>query len=171
MRLIGIDPGLTRCGVGIIDVDNRRKATLVHVEVIQTPPSAPIPERLALLNSQLIALIEQFDPNSMAIERVFSQHNKSTVMGTAQASAIAMLIAQTHQIPVSMYTPTEVKAAVSGSGRADKAQVANMVSRILGTASLPKLADATDALALSLCHAYKNPSSNALAALLSGAGK
>jgi crossover junction endodeoxyribonuclease RuvC len=100
-------------------------------------------------------LFETYQPDAIAIERVFSQHNVRTAMGTAQASAVAMLIAARNQLDVAMYTPTEVKAAVTGFGRADKAQITSMVTRLLNLAEPPKPADAADALALALCHAWK----------------
>ena len=155
MRILGIDPGLTRCGVGIIETDARRKSTFVHVGVISTPAEAELAMRLHLLEQGLEELIEAFGPDVVAIERVFSQHNVRTAMGTAQASAVAMLSATRRQIPVVMYTPTEVKAAVTGSGRANKDQVTAMVTRLLNLAAPPKPADAADALALALCHSWK----------------
>jgi len=155
MRILGIDPGLTRCGVGIVDTDSRRKSTFVHVAVITTAAETPLPERLLLLEQSLELVFESFQPDVVAIERVFSQHNVRTAMGTAQASAVAMLAATRRHIPVSMYTPTEVKAAVTGSGRANKDQVTAMVTRLLNLAAPPKPADAADALALALCHSWK----------------
>jgi len=155
MRILGIDPGLTRCGVGVIDTDARRKSTFVHVDVITTPAESELALRLHQLEQGLEALISAYEPNVVAIERVFSQHNVRTAMGTAQASAVAMLAASRRAIPVVMYTPTEVKAAVTGSGRANKEQVTAMVTRLLNLPSPPKPADAADALALALCHSWK----------------
>jgi crossover junction endodeoxyribonuclease RuvC len=114
-----------------------------------------LPARLLELEAGLIELFETYQPDAVAIERVFSQHNVRTAMGTAQASAVAMLIAARNQLDVAMYTPTEVKAAVTGYGRADKSQITAMVTRLLGLAEPPKPADAADALALALCHAWK----------------
>ena len=163
MRILGIDPGLTRCGVGIIDADARRKGTFVHVQVIQTPAESELAIRLHLLEQALETLISAYEPDVVAIERVFSQHNVRTAMGTAQASAVAMLAASRRAIPVAMYTPTEVKAAVTGSGRANKEQVTAMVTRLLNLASPPKPADAADALALALCHSWKGAGQQRLA--------
>ena len=155
MRILGIDPGLTRCGVGIIDTDSRRKSTFVHVAVVNTPAESDLPVRLFQLEQSLDALLDDYMPDVVAVERVFSQHNVRTAMGTAQASAVAMLLATRRDIPVVMYTPTEVKAAVTGSGRANKDQVTAMVTRLLNLSSAPKPADAADALALALCHSWK----------------
>ncbi len=155
MRILGIDPGLTRCGVGVVDLNSNRRASFVAVHVIRTPSANELPMRLHELESELIELFETYQPDAVAIERVFSQHNVRTAMGTAQASAVAMLIAARKQLGVAMYTPTEVKAAVTGHGRADKAQITAMVTRLLGLAEPPKPADAADALALALCHAWK----------------
>jgi crossover junction endodeoxyribonuclease RuvC len=155
MRILGIDPGLTRCGVGIVDLNSNRRASFVAVHVIRTASTDELPARLFELEAKLSDLFDEFQPDAVAIERVFSQHNVRTAMGTAQASAVAMLIAARNRLDVAMYTPTEVKAAVTGYGRADKAQITSMVTRLLNLAEPPKPADAADALALALCHAWK----------------
>lgn len=163
MRVLGIDPGLTRCGVGVIDIDNRAKPAFVHVTVIKTSSDLDLSARLGLLHSELKIVVANFAPDVMAVERVFSQLNVKTAMGTAQASAVAMLIANDLNLPVHLYTPTEVKAAVTGSGRADKKQVTQMVTRHLKLTELPKPADAADALALALCHAWRGLSQERIA--------
>ena len=155
MRILGIDPGLTRCGVGIVDLNSNRRASFVAVHVIRTPSTSELPARLFELETGLTEMFDSYQPDAIAIERVFSQHNVRTAMGTAQASAVAMLIAARNQLEVAMYTPTEVKAAVTGYGRADKTQITSMVTRLLNLAEPPKPADAADALALALCHAWK----------------
>ena len=155
MRILGIDPGLTRCGVGIVDLGNDRRTTFVAVHVIRTPPANELPRRLLELETELGTLFETYQPQAVAIERVFSQHNVRSAMGTAQASAVAMLIAARSGVDIAMYTPTEVKAAVTGYGRADKTQITAMVTRLLNLKEAPKPADAADALALALCHAWK----------------
>ena len=155
MRILGIDPGLTRCGVGIVDLNSNRRASFVAVHVIRTPSTSELPARLFELETGLTEMFDSYQPDAIAIERVFSQHNVRTAMGTAQASAVAMLIAARNELEVAMYTPTEVKAAVTGYGRADKAQITSMVTRLLNLAEPPKPADAADALALALCHAWK----------------
>jgi crossover junction endodeoxyribonuclease RuvC len=163
MRILGIDPGLTRCGVGIIDTDARRKSSFVHVAVISTPANSELAIRLYQLEQALDEIFVVHSPGMVAIERVFSQHNVRTAMGTAQASAVAMLVATRRDIPVFMYTPTEVKAAVTGSGRANKNQVTAMVTRHLNLQNPPKPADAADALALALCHSWKGAGQSRLA--------
>lgn len=155
MRILGIDPGLTRCGVGIVDLDSNRRTTFVAVHVLRTPPTNDLPQRLLELEIQMRELFDTYQPQAVAIERVFSQHNVRSAMGTAQASAVAMLIAARSGLDVAMYTPTEVKAAVTGYGRADKTQITAMVTRLLNLKEAPKPADAADALALALCHAWK----------------
>lgn len=155
LRVLGIDPGLTRCGVGIVDVDRARRATLVHVEVVRTSPDAPIGERLAGVAAGIRAAIEQHNPDAVAVERVFAQHNTHTVMGTAQASGVALLLAAEAGLPAVTHTPSEVKAAVTGYGSADKRQVQSMIARILRLDSPPEPADAADALAIALCHAWR----------------
>jgi len=127
----------------------------VHVGVINTPAEMSLPQRLHMLEQGLDRVFDAYLPNVVAIERVFSQHNVRTAMGTAQASAVAMLVATHRNLTVFMYTPTEVKAAVTGSGRANKEQVTSMVTRLLNLAAPPKPADAADALALALCHSWK----------------
>ena len=163
MRIMGIDPGLTRCGVGVVDIDSARKTAFVGVHVIRTDVDGTLPERLLALENELVELMQQYQPDHVAVERVFSQLNVRTAMGTAQASAVALLNAQRRGIDTSMYTPTEVKAAVTGYGRADKAQVTTMVTRLLNLTVIPKPADAADAIALALCHALRGTAAARLA--------
>ncbi len=155
VRVLGVDPGLTRCGVGVVDGDLGRPLTMVEVGVIRTASSLPTPERLLLLQTELEDWVARHRPDVVAIERVFADVNVASVMGTAQASAVAMLAAVSRGIPVQMHTPTEVKAAVTGSGRADKTQVAAMVTRLLRLPAPPRPADAADALALAICHIWR----------------
>jgi crossover junction endodeoxyribonuclease RuvC len=155
VRVLGIDPGLTRCGLGVIDGGPGRSAELVHVEVVRTAPDAPLADRLLAVHDGIAACIDVHSPDAVAVERVFSQHNVRTVMGTAQASGVAVLAATRAGLPVGLHTPSEVKAAVSGNGRADKQQVASMVTRLLRLSEAPRPADATDALALALCHLWR----------------
>ena len=156
MRVLGVDPGLTRCGLGVVE-GRPGRATLIAVGVVRTPASAELGARLVELERHIEAWLELHQPDAVAVERVFAQHNVRTVMGTAQAGAVAITAAARRGIPVVLHTPSEVKAAVTGSGRADKAQVGLMVSRILRLAELPKPADAADALALAICHAWRAP--------------
>lgn len=155
LRVLGIDPGLTRCGVGVVDVARDRSATLVHVGVVRSDPGEPIERRLAVIAAGIRAVIDEHGPSVVAVERVFSQHNRQSVMGTAQASGIALLIAGERGLAATTHTPTEVKAAVTGYGAADKRQVQTMIARILRLDELPQPADAADALALALCHAWR----------------
>ncbi|MEW2220178.1 crossover junction endodeoxyribonuclease RuvC [Streptomyces sp. NPDC006990] len=162
MRVLGVDPGLTRCGVGVVDGVAGRRLTMAGVGVVRTPAEAELPDRLVLIERGLEEWLEEHRPEAVAVERVFSQHNVRTVMGTAQASAVAMLCAARRGLPVALHTPSEVKAAVTGSGRADKAQVGAMVTRLLGLSAAPKPADAADALALAVCHIWRGPAHNRL---------
>ena len=155
MRVLGVDPGLTRCGVGIVEGSIGKQISLVEVGVILTPTESPLEQRLLELDRQLSEWVHLWKPDVIAVERVFSQHNVRTVMGTGQAAGIALLIAAKAGIPVMMHTPSEVKASVTGSGRANKAQVATMVQNILKLESIPKPVDATDALALAICHIWR----------------
>ena len=168
MRVLGVDPGLTRCGVGIVEGLIGQPISLVEVGVIVTPTDSPLEQRLLELDRQLSEWVHLWKPDVIAVERVFSQQNVRTVMGTGQAAGIALLIAAKAGIPVMMHTPSEVKAAVTGSGRADKAQVATMVQSILNLETIPKPVDATDALALAICHIWRGGGNtkiaNALAA-------
>ncbi|MCU1404574.1 MAG: ruvC [Glaciihabitans sp.] len=155
IRVLGIDPGLTRCGVGVVDVQASRSAKLVHVSVIRTAIDMPLEQRLLAIGTGIADLLDEFQPSAVALERVFAQHNVRTVMGTAQASGVAMHAAAARGLAVGLHTPSEVKAAVTGYGAADKKQVATMVARVLGLDELPTPADASDALALALCHAWR----------------
>lgn len=153
-RVLGIDPGLTRCGIGVVDVAPNRRASLVHYGVIETSPDLGIDARLLRIGEGIQDAIERFAPTAMAVERVFAQNNLSTVMGTAQASGLALYFAALGGIPIGMHTPSEVKASITGYGRAEKKQVQAMVARVLGLAEPPQPADAADALALAICHAW-----------------
>lgn len=155
MRILGVDPGLTRCGVGVIEAHADRSVTLVHVEVIQTSKELELPQRLGLLQDSLHRLVDDYQPDRIAVERVFAQHNLRSVMGTAQASAVVFLEAASRGIDVDLHTPSEVKASVTGTGRANKAQVASMVDRLLKLPEGKHLPDATDALALAICNAWR----------------
>ena len=164
MRVLGVDPGLTRCGVGVVEGDPGRPCRLVGFEAVTTDPDADLAHRLLHLDRRLAELIAGHRPDGVAVERVFSQHNVRTVMGTAQAGAVAVLAAARAGLPVQLYTPSEVKAAVTGSGQADKAQVAAMVTRLLRLPERPRPADAADALALAICHVWRGGTRARLAA-------
>jgi crossover junction endodeoxyribonuclease RuvC len=155
MRVLGIDPGLTRCGVGIVSGTPGSTLSLEGVGVIMTPADNDLDHRLLSLHSEITQWVQKYSPDVIAVERVFSQHNVRTVMGTAQAAGIALLVASQNNIPVFMHTPSEVKAAVTGSGRANKTQVSEMVKRLLNLQEIPKPADSADALALAICHIWR----------------
>ncbi|MBQ0984186.1 crossover junction endodeoxyribonuclease RuvC [Streptomyces sp. F63] len=162
MRVLGVDPGLTRCGVGVVDGVAGRPLTMLGAGVVRTPADADVPDRLVLVERGIEQWLDEHRPDCVAVERVFSQHNVRTVMGTAQAAAVAMLCAARRGLPVALHTPSEVKAAVTGSGRADKAQVGAMVTRLLRLSAPPRPADAADALALAICHIWRAPATNRL---------
>ncbi|WP_045746206.1 MULTISPECIES: crossover junction endodeoxyribonuclease RuvC [Actinoplanes] len=155
MRVLGIDPGLTRCGVGVVEGMPGRPGTLIDYHVVRSEPDEDIALRLLNLDLRLTALVAEHKPDSVAVERVFAQHNARSVMGTAQASGIAILAGARAGLPVQTYTPSEVKAAVTGSGTADKAQVTAMVTRLLRLAAPPRPADAADAIAIAICHIWR----------------
>jgi crossover junction endodeoxyribonuclease RuvC len=157
MRVMGVDPGLTRCGIGVVDSGSGRSVSAVAVDVIRTPPDLDLAARLLRIATAAEAWIDEHRPNVVAIERVFSQQNVRTVMGTAQASGVVALVAARRGIPVAFHTPSEVKAAVTGDGSAGKEQVTAMVTRILALPAPPRPADAADALALAICHCWRAP--------------
>jgi len=156
VRVLAVDPGLTRCGLAAVDGRAGRRVDLVAVDVVRTPASADLAARLLGIGEAVEGWLEQVRPDVVAVERVFSQHNVRTVMGTAQAAGVAVLAAARLGIPVALHTPSEVKAAVTGSGRAGKEQVATMVTRILRLPAAPTPADASDALALAICHLWRD---------------
>jgi crossover junction endodeoxyribonuclease RuvC len=156
VRVLGVDPGLTRCGFGLVEGVGQA-LNLITVGVIRTSADSPLDQRLLALEIELTAIVERWKPGSIAVERVFSQLNVKTAMGTAQAAGVALLTAAKHGIPVAMHTPSEVKAAVTGSGRANKDQVGQMVMRILRLDAVPKPADSADALALAICQIWRGP--------------
>jgi len=155
MRVLGVDPGLTRCGLGIVEGTPGKPPTLIAVGVIRTPADLDVARRLVRIEAELEEWITEHRPDAVAVERVFAQQNVRTVMGTAQASGVAMVVAARRGLPVALHTPSEVKAAVTGSGRAGKDQVTTMVTRILKLTERPTPADAADALALAICHVWR----------------
>ncbi|MBF6170253.1 crossover junction endodeoxyribonuclease RuvC [Nocardia blacklockiae] len=157
MRVMGVDPGLTRCGVSIVESGLGRQVTALAVDVVRTPPDMDLAQRLLLVSDAAEHWMDTHRPGAVAIERVFSQHNVRTAMGTAQAGGVIALAAARRGIPVAFHTPSQVKAAVTGNGSADKAQVTAMVTKILGLRTAPKPADAADALALAICHCWRAP--------------
>jgi crossover junction endodeoxyribonuclease RuvC len=169
MRVLGVDPGLTRCGLGVIDGEPGRPLTLVSTDVVRTAPGDDIGRRLLTLEVQMERWLTLYHPDAVAVERVFSQHNVRTVMGTAQAGAVAIVCSARRGLPVALHTPTEVKAAVTGNGRAGKDQVTQMVTRLLRMADPPRPADSADALALAICHLWRGGAQARLAAAATAA--
>lgn len=169
MRVIGIDPGLTRCGVGVVEGQLGRPPQLVAVGVVRTPKELDVAQRLLRIDEGLTSWFEEYSPDACGIERVFAQHNLNSVMDTAQASGIAAVVAARRGLPVAFHTPSEVKAAVTGSGKADKAQVTQMVTRILQLSVAPKPADAADALAVAVAHIWRGGATNRYAAAVAAA--
>lgn len=155
IRVLGVDPGLTRCGVGVVEGAPGRALTMIRVGVIRTSAEDDIAARLHGIESELESWLDACRPDAVAVERVFSQQNVRTVMGTAQAGAVAILCAARRGLPVALHTPSEVKAAVTGNGRAGKDQVTAMVTRLLRITEPPRPADAADALALAICHIWR----------------
>jgi crossover junction endodeoxyribonuclease RuvC len=171
MRVLGVDPGLTRCGLGVVDGAPGRPPSLVAAGLVRTPAADDIAARLLALEAEIDCWLAEHHPDAVAVERVFSQHNVRTVMGTAQAGAVAVLCAARRGLPVALHTPSEVKAAVTGNGRADKAQVTTMVTRLLRLADPPRPADTADALALAICQLWRGGTQARLAAAGAGAAR
>jgi len=167
VRVLGVDPGLTRCGLGVVDGEPGRRLGAVAYDVVRTPTDDEVAHRLLALDEQIAAWIARHRPDLVAVERVFSQHNVRTVMGTAQAAAIALTAAARAGVPVAVHTPSEVKAAVTGNGRAEKAQVGVMVTKLLRLDAPPTPADAADALALAICAVWRGSAQRRLATAVS----
>jgi crossover junction endodeoxyribonuclease RuvC len=171
VRVLGIDPGLTRCGLGVVEGSVGRPLGMLAYGVIRTAAELPTALRLCEIERALDDWLDLHRPDAVAVERVFSQHNVRTVMGTAQASGVAMVAAARRGLPVALHTPSEVKASVSGSGRADKAQIAVMVTRLLGLEAAPRPPDAADALALAICHIWRGSAQARIDAAVSSAAR
>jgi len=154
-RVLGVDPGLTRCGLGVVDGVPGKAPRLVAVGLVRTPSDDDVAARLLAIEGEIERWLSEYRPDAVAVERVFSQRNVRTVMGTAQAGAVAIVCAARRGLPVALHTPSEVKAAVTGNGRAEKDQVTAMVTRLLRMTDPPRPADAADALALAICHLWR----------------
>ena len=174
MRVMGIDPGLTRCGLSVVQAGRGRAILPVSVGVVRTPSDKDLTERLLRLSVAAKEWMDDYSPDVVAIERVFERGQVSTVMQTAHVVGVLVLAAAERDIPVFMYTPSEVKKAISGNGRADKKQMTTMITRILGLSEAPKPADAADALAIAVCHCWRAPllaRTQAAATLTGAAGR
>jgi crossover junction endodeoxyribonuclease RuvC len=163
MFVLGIDPGVSRCGYGCVEGGAGTRPRVVAVGVLTTPPGDPLPGRLAELDTELRRLIAELRPAVVAVERVFFQVNARTAMSVGQASGLALVAASQAGCEVAQYTPNEVKSAVAGYGSAPKEQVQRMVQTLLGLAEIPRPPDAADALALALCHLAMAPLRNRVA--------
>ena len=168
-RVLGIDPGLTRCGYAVVDARGRSTPTARALGVIRTPATDPLPHRLAALREELASLIAEHRPDAVAVEQVFFQVNVRTAMSVGQASGLALAEAAAAGCDVCQYTPSQVKSSVVGVGTATKAQVQKMVQARLGLKELPRPADAADAAALALCHLAMAPLRDRIR--LAGAGR
>ena len=164
MIVLGIDPGLTRCGYAVVEARGGRTVVPLALGVIRTAPSTPLPYRLAELKTELVALITQYRPDAVAVEQVFFQTNVRTAMSVGQASGLALAEAAAAGCRVEQYTPNQVKNAVAGWGGAGKEQVQKMVQARLGLATVPEPPDAADAAALALCHLAMAPVADRVAA-------
>jgi crossover junction endodeoxyribonuclease RuvC len=154
--VLGIDPGLSRCGYGVVG-RARGAMQAIACGVVRTEASEPLPDRLAALADELDALVVQYRPSAVAVERLLFQNNARTAISVGQASGLALVAAARAGVPVAQYSPNEVKLAVTGDGRADKAGVQTMVARLLGLRDVPQPPDAADALALACCHLWRAP--------------
>jgi crossover junction endodeoxyribonuclease RuvC len=154
--VLGIDPGVSRCGYGVVRRDGSQFRAVAY-GVIRTPARDELPSRLAALLRELDALLVEFPPVAVAVERVLFQVNTRTAMSVGQASGLALALAGRAGVPVVHYSPNEVKLAVAGDGAAGKYEVQQMVARLLHLADVPDPPDAADALALALCHWWRAP--------------
>ena len=154
MRVLGIDPGLTRCGLGVVDSAPGRKVHLVAVGVARSAATDPLSTRLVRIDDAIQVWLDEHEPDALAVEEVFAQHNVRTVMGTAQVAGLAIVAAARRGIPVGVHTPTQVKQAVTGYGAAPKEQVQEMVRVLLNLAEVPRPDDTADALAVAICHLH-----------------
>lgn len=157
MFVLGIDPGLSRCGYAVLERTSRGKAKAVAIGVLKTPKDMPTANRLALLHKEYLELLEDFKPAEVAIERIFFYKNLNTVLGVTQASGIVQAASVTFGATVAEYSPSEAKSVITGYGSADKEQVQFMVKNLLNLVDSPKPADAADAAAIALCHIAYNP--------------
>ncbi len=153
MIVLGIDPGTAITGYGLVREENGQGVAIAY-GAITTPSDLPLPERLKLLHRDLGALIEQHQPDQAAVEQLFFNKNVRTALAVGQARGVTLLALAQANLPIYEYTPLEVKQAVTGHGRADKAQVQQMVTLLLSLSKVPRPDDVADALAIALCHLH-----------------
>ena len=153
MRIIGIDPGIGRTGWGIIE-KNSNKISTVTFDCFETTPNSETPDRLRKIFEFLTRLFEEYRPQEIAIEDLFFNTNAKTALVVGQARGVVLLSAALKNIPISVYTPLQVKIAITGYGRAEKSQIGQMVKVLLKLPSIPKPDDTADALAIALTHAF-----------------
>lgn len=158
MRILGIDPGYGIVGWGLIDVD--LKTQVVDYGVVSTPKELSLPERLEVIYSSIQSLINSYKPDVLSVEELFYFKNQTTVIPVAEARGVILLSAKKCGVPIYEYTPLQIKQALTGFGRAEKAQVQFMVKTLLGLEKVPKPDDAADALAVAICHSQINPKLN-----------
>ena len=150
--ILGIDPGLTRCGYAVLEVRGATQITMRALGVLRTRPDQALPQRLAEIGSEIEELLDEYHPSVVAVEHIFFQSNVRTAMSVGQVSGLALSAAARRGLQVEQYTPNQVKLAITGWGGADKAQVQKMVKQRLGLNTIPNPADAADAAAIALCH-------------------
>jgi crossover junction endodeoxyribonuclease RuvC len=153
MIVLGIDPGTAITGYGLVREENGEAVALAY-GAITTPSGLPLPDRLKLLQRNLAAVIEQYQPDQSAVEQLFFNKNVRTALAVGHARGVVLLTLAQANVPIYEYTPLEVKLAVTGSGRADKRQVQQMVTLLLSLSNIPKPDDVADALAIALCHLH-----------------
>lgn len=154
-RVLGIDPGLTRCGLAVVDIASNRAVKFIAVQTIHTSPKDELPSRLSQIADEVESQIRLHKPDLIALERVFAQANLRSVMGVAQISGVVLYLAARHKLPIQFHTPSEVKAAVTGNGRANKQQVSTMVAKLLKLKEIPRPADSADALAIAITAGWR----------------
>jgi crossover junction endodeoxyribonuclease RuvC len=153
MRILGIDPGIGRMGWAVVDAKGA-KCTAIRYGCHETAPNSPVEERLASIYNFLVTLIEEERPEALAIEELFFNTNAKTAFVVGQARGVVLLLAGQHRIPTAIYTPLQVKTAITGYGRAEKGQIGQMVKMLLHLESVPKPDDTCDALAIAITHAF-----------------
>lgn len=161
MLVLGIDPGTATTGFGLVS-QTRGKSIIVSYGVIKTSPTMDMPNRLVKIKREYTALLEEHQPDAVAIEALFHHKNSKTVISVAQSRGVLLMVAADQAIEIAEYTPLQVKQAVTGVGNADKRQVQLMVQKILSLDSIPRPDDAADALAIALCHLHSSRMSNIL---------